>query len=153
MFLRRVEAGELGTLDDGSMKFFTRDWANGELDDDQAESAFDRYAAYVKQLHLPPAEEALANTSLHDALMEGVRIDHESITLMLITGDLSMNPPRPKSRIQTCSPGERMLICSSSSQAGRAPRCYSTRSIALGLASFTAFCGSRVKTLRSRSHP
>jgi len=57
------------------MRYFTRGWANGDLDDAEFEHAgvaYDqRLAAIVPRL--PAALQELARTSLHDAILERVR--------------------------------------------------------------------------------
>jgi hypothetical protein len=75
------------------MKYFTRQWANGELPDEAYDAAVRAYADHIAQL-LPRLPKPLAilarDVSLHDALVRCVVVDRTSdkICLGLLCGDL-----------------------------------------------------------------
>jgi hypothetical protein len=54
------------------MQFFTREWATGELTDDQYEAAFLRYSGHLDRLKLPASVLTLAECPIHDGLVERV---------------------------------------------------------------------------------
>jgi hypothetical protein len=75
------------------MKYFTRQWANGELPDEAYDATVRAYADHIAQL-LPRLPRPLAilarDVSLHDALVRCVVVDRTSdkICLELLCGDL-----------------------------------------------------------------
>jgi hypothetical protein len=70
------------------MKFFTREWASGELSDDDFESAADRYTQHLRELNLPSNVRALAATNLHDGQVKSVLYAPRELLVSLMTGDL-----------------------------------------------------------------
>jgi hypothetical protein len=70
------------------MKFFTLEWATGELPDDEFDATPSRYAAHLTELNLEENVEELSRTNLHDALVLSVRSSAENLSLGLVTGDL-----------------------------------------------------------------
>lgn len=57
------------------MRYFTRGWANGDLDDQEYDRVLAAYRQRLVELdsRLPPAMRELSRTSLHDAILEQVR--------------------------------------------------------------------------------
>ncbi len=77
------------------MKYFTREWATGELSDEEAERIVSDYWAYIDTLlpSLPPAVAALArDINLHDGLIHRVLVQPEQkqLELGLRCGDLQV---------------------------------------------------------------
>jgi hypothetical protein len=72
------------------MKFFTREWINGEMSEDQADVVPEAYWRYLAALQLPPPIEALSKVNPHDAYILGVEHQHHRsrLTLRLRCGDL-----------------------------------------------------------------
>jgi hypothetical protein len=70
------------------MKFFTREWATGELSDEEFDATPSRYSAHLTELNLEGSVEELSRTNLHDALALLVRSSAETLALGLVTGDL-----------------------------------------------------------------
>ncbi len=70
------------------MKFFTPEWATGELTDEEFESTEDRYSDYLSDLNLPAKVLSLAKADLHDGLMERVHEAAGTLTVTLVCGDL-----------------------------------------------------------------
>jgi hypothetical protein len=70
------------------MKFFTAEWATGELSDEDYEAAIPAYAEHLSSLSLPVDLEPLAATNLHDAVVEAIERHGDTLTLSLVTGDL-----------------------------------------------------------------
>ncbi len=79
----------------GHMKFFTRDWHQGELSDSEADAAVPAYEAHLRTI-APSLPDALlrltSGTSLHDGLIEQVIVDAEEgeLSLALRIGDLQV---------------------------------------------------------------
>ncbi len=74
------------------MRYFTRGWANGELDDAAAEKVTRDYASRLEQIRasLPGPMQELARLSLHDGLLEQVTwnpVDRH-LRLQIVGGDL-----------------------------------------------------------------
>lgn len=69
------------------MKFFTEDWATGELSDEEFDAVPTRYAEYISALELPTDVLALDRTDLHDGLIENVSTSGDSAVVKLVTGD------------------------------------------------------------------
>jgi hypothetical protein len=70
------------------MQFFTPEWATGELSEDEYEATPRRYADHVASLKLPENILELAETSLHDGLVERIVETPGELSVILITGDL-----------------------------------------------------------------
>jgi hypothetical protein len=70
------------------MKFFTPEWASGQLSDDEFDAAPSQYSVHLANLQLPGEAEALSRTNLHDALVVAVRSSADALALVLVTGDL-----------------------------------------------------------------
>jgi len=70
------------------MKFFTAAWATGELPDEEHEAAIPAYARNLSSLCLPTHLQPLVDADLHDALVEAVERQGDTLTLSLIAGDL-----------------------------------------------------------------
>ncbi len=74
------------------MRFFTPEWHQGLLDDDESAAARDAYWRLVDDLEpsLPPAVAELARTSIHDGLVRRVALDEArgALRLELRCGDL-----------------------------------------------------------------
>jgi hypothetical protein len=80
-----------------SVRWFTREWQNGEPSDEKAEARDSVYAAYIRAHaeHLPHRIRAFAlptdaHMSVHDALVDEAEIDalKGQIELVLLNGDL-----------------------------------------------------------------
>lgn len=74
------------------MRFFSREWENGELDDIAWEKVYTDYQAHIEQLTgaVGSSVREFANTkSLHDAWLDGlsIRPRQGEVELSLITGD------------------------------------------------------------------
>ncbi len=77
------------------MRFFTRQWHNGELSEEESQAVPLRYAAHLETLRpkLPMTLLTLAfGTYLHDGLLRGVGLDRAQRTLAigLRCGDLHL---------------------------------------------------------------
>ena len=77
------------------MKFFTPEWARGELSDEESDAVVERYAAHLAAITptLPPALQALAyDPALHDAVFGEGTVDHlrQRLLLSLRCGDQQM---------------------------------------------------------------
>lgn len=70
------------------MKFFTAAWATGELPDEEYEAATPAYAKHLSSLCLPTDLKQLAESDLHDAVIEAIDRQGGSLKLSLVTGDL-----------------------------------------------------------------
>jgi hypothetical protein len=70
------------------MKFFTAEWATGELSDEEHEAAIPAYAKHLSSLSLPSDLQLLVDANLHDAVVEAVERRGKSLTLSLVAGDL-----------------------------------------------------------------
>ena len=70
------------------MRFFTREWATGELTDEEYDAAFPAYASALAALDLPSDAARLAETDLHDGILERLSSDDSRLSLSFITGDL-----------------------------------------------------------------
>src|SRR5262249_36247260 len=72
------------------MKFFTRPWVNGEMDDEQAAALPEAYRHYLTALDLPTPIVALSKVNPHDAYLVALEHDpeHSQLTLRLRCGDL-----------------------------------------------------------------
>jgi hypothetical protein len=73
------------------MRYFSRGWANGELDDDEDKRAMDAYARRLDTItpRLPdPARKLARDVGLHDAIIGSVlwRPAVQELTLTLATG-------------------------------------------------------------------
>lgn len=76
------------------MHYFTRAWADGELDDAEVARARDAYRQRVKELRpqMPPAVESLATAiNLHDGLFERVVCHRQRrrVDLWLVCGNIA----------------------------------------------------------------
>jgi hypothetical protein len=80
-----------------SVRWFTREWQDGELSDEEAEARDPAYAAYVRSIadRLPERLRAFALAteaamSVHDALVDQADLDIAAgrIELLLLNGDL-----------------------------------------------------------------
>jgi len=74
------------------VRYFTRGWATGELDDDETEGAVQAYARRLEVIasRLPEAARTLAHgVRLHDAVVEQVRWrpGAQLLTVTLVAGD------------------------------------------------------------------
>lgn len=76
------------SLGDEWMRFFTQEWADGELSDEDFEQMSSDYESYLLQLSLPVGGHRLAQMNLHDGLVREVSGSTESLRLLLTTGDL-----------------------------------------------------------------
>jgi hypothetical protein len=68
------------------MRFFTRDWANGALPDDDADRVPELYAQHIAALRdrLPArVREFVAQVNLHDGLVRDLALDEQARTLHL----------------------------------------------------------------------
>lgn len=77
------------------MKYFTRAWHNGELDDKLSDKIYEDYCENLKKLSqaMPSDIKQLAmGINLHDAIIENVVVftQEHSIALTLVVGDLSI---------------------------------------------------------------
>ena len=70
------------------MKFFTAAWAIGELPDEEYEAAIPAYSKHLSSLCLPADLQPLADSDLHDAMVEAIERQGDTLTLSLVTGDL-----------------------------------------------------------------
>jgi hypothetical protein len=79
------------------VRWFTREWQNGELSDEEAEARDRAYAAYLRERveHLPQPIRGFAlptdaHMSVHDALVDEAEIDSRKgqIEFVLLNGDL-----------------------------------------------------------------
>jgi len=70
------------------MKFFTAAWATGELSDEEHEAAIPAYAKHLSSLSLPADLQPLADSGLHDAVVEAIDRHDDTLTLSLVAGDL-----------------------------------------------------------------
>jgi hypothetical protein len=75
-----------------SMRYFTRGWANGELDDDDAERVKNAYRrnldAIIPRLS-EPARKLVCDVTLHDAIIECVRWRPVAMELTLTLATIS----------------------------------------------------------------
>ena len=77
------------------MKYFTRGWHNGDLDDRTTEDVAQEYRKEIEDLSrtMSPAVRRLAmETDLHDAIIERVVLNEASrkLTMYLVAGDLQI---------------------------------------------------------------
>jgi hypothetical protein len=73
------------------MRFFTPEWRDGDLSDDDYEKASALYQARLMQIRssLPSAiEQMLTDVSLHDAQVQIAEVDGSNLRLLLRAGDL-----------------------------------------------------------------
>ena len=96
------------------VRFFTRGWASGELDDEQSrrcEEEYDRRLAAIEP-RLPPAARRLAREiSLHDAIIESARWSARTrgLELTLVAGDSSSGYRAVMLEYQGVHAGSRLL--------------------------------------------
>ena len=81
------------------MRWFTRQWQDGELSDDEAEARDPDYRTYIRSVidRLPEhvrafAQEMTEHMSVHDGLLDRATIDlvNRRIELVLLNGDLQV---------------------------------------------------------------
>ena len=65
------------------MRFFSKEWINGEISDQEFAATPATYAAHVESLHLPPKVLALAKAYVHDGLLLHLHHDLAAARLML----------------------------------------------------------------------
>jgi hypothetical protein len=70
------------------MRFFTRQWAAGELSDEAFEAAPGAYALYLASLELPADVALLSRVDLHDGRVLDVDVEAGSVAIRLRCGDL-----------------------------------------------------------------
>ncbi|HLP85143.1 MAG TPA: hypothetical protein VK157_12400 [Phycisphaerales bacterium] len=74
------------------MKFFTRDWCQGKMTDEEAEAVILRYQRHLDKLDLPASIRELASLNPHDACI--LDAQHEpregTLRLRLRCGDLQI---------------------------------------------------------------
>jgi hypothetical protein len=83
------------------MKFFTKEWAAGDLSDEDFERVPSNYAQHVEALAIPPDVVDLDRTSLHDGILERILATDDSLVLSFITGDLQQGYFETSIRYQT----------------------------------------------------
>lgn len=73
------------------MKFFTPEWRDGELDDEDFENAVVLYERRLREIHasLPAAvQQFVSDVSLHDGLVRTGEADAGAFRLLIRVGDL-----------------------------------------------------------------
>lgn len=65
------------------MKFFTREWVNGEMSDEAADAVVTSYHGYIASIDLPQSIKNLASLNPHDACILEVAQEASANTLRL----------------------------------------------------------------------
>lgn len=65
------------------MKFFTREWVNGEMADEATNSIVPSYFQHIETLHLPQSIKDLANLNTHDGYILDVKHVPTTATLRM----------------------------------------------------------------------
>src|SRR4051794_10073961 len=96
------------------MEWFTRDWATGQLSDEEHAARLREYAAHLNAVgrDLTNGAEFLIEENLHDAQIHGATATPASIRLVLLAGDLQTGYRRVeitygyRPAVRGCSPAD-----------------------------------------------